>query len=101
MNRVHKRLEDANIKLASVATDVMGVSGRNMLQAIIDGRHIIDSDGREFCGGTFVNGPAKDVSPELCQLGGVDAIETQSEDGDAHLWFSFCGCEPGHVRAKV
>jgi transposase len=37
VNRVQKLLEDANIKLASVATDVMGVSVRNMLQAIIDG----------------------------------------------------------------
>ena len=27
-NRIQKVLEDANIKLASVATDVLGVSGR-------------------------------------------------------------------------
>lgn len=38
VNRVQKVLEDANIKLASVATDVMGVSGRAMLQAIITGK---------------------------------------------------------------
>ena len=37
VNRVHKVLEDANIKLASVATDVMGKSGWNMVGAIIDG----------------------------------------------------------------
>jgi transposase len=36
-NRLQKVLEDANIKLASVATDVMGVSGRDMLEAIIAG----------------------------------------------------------------
>jgi len=30
-------LEDANIKLASVATDVLGASGRAMLQAIAAG----------------------------------------------------------------
>lgn len=35
VNRVQKVLEGANIKLASVATDVMGVSGRRMLDAII------------------------------------------------------------------
>lgn len=35
-NRVHKVLEDANIKLASVATDIFGVSGRNMLQALVE-----------------------------------------------------------------
>jgi transposase len=38
INRVQKVLESANIKLASVATDVMGVSGRAMLEAIIAGR---------------------------------------------------------------
>ena len=37
-NRIQKVLEDANIKLSSVATDILGVSGRDMLQSIIDGR---------------------------------------------------------------
>jgi transposase len=37
VNRLHKVLQDANIKLASVATDILGVSGRAMLQALIDG----------------------------------------------------------------
>lgn len=37
-NRIQKILEDANIKLASVATDVLGVSGRDMLRAIIEGK---------------------------------------------------------------
>jgi transposase len=37
-NRIQKVLEDANIKLASVASDVLGVSGRDMLGAIIDGK---------------------------------------------------------------
>jgi transposase len=36
-NRIHKVLEDANIKLASVASDVLGVSGRSMLTALIGG----------------------------------------------------------------
>ena len=36
-NRVQKVLEDANIKLGSVATDVLGVSGRSMLVALIGG----------------------------------------------------------------
>jgi transposase len=38
VNRLQKVLESANIKLASVATDVMGVSGRAMLQALIEGQ---------------------------------------------------------------
>jgi transposase len=36
-NRLHKLLEDAGIKLSCVATDVLGVSGREMLQALISG----------------------------------------------------------------
>ena len=36
-NRVQKLLEGANIKLASVATDVLGVSGRAMLTALVAG----------------------------------------------------------------
>jgi transposase len=37
-NRIQKTLEDANIKLASVASDVLGVSGRAMILAIIEGQ---------------------------------------------------------------
>lgn len=38
INRVHKVLEDANLKLGDVATDIMGVSARDMLSAIIAGQ---------------------------------------------------------------
>jgi transposase len=38
INRVQGVLERANIKLASVATDIMGVSGRAILAALIEGR---------------------------------------------------------------
>ncbi len=37
VNRIQKVLEMANVKLSSVATDVLGKSGRDMLQAIIEG----------------------------------------------------------------
>jgi transposase len=37
VNRLHKVLEDANIKLGTVATDITGVSGRAILQALIAG----------------------------------------------------------------
>jgi transposase len=37
VNRVHKALEGANRKLASVATDIMGVSGRAILAALLAG----------------------------------------------------------------
>jgi transposase len=36
-NRIQKVLETANIKLGSVASDVLGVSGRKMIEALIDG----------------------------------------------------------------
>jgi transposase len=38
VNRVQGVLERTNIKLASVASDIMGVSGRAMLAALIEGR---------------------------------------------------------------
>jgi transposase len=37
VNRIHKVLEDANIKLSAVASDIMGVSGRAMLRALMAG----------------------------------------------------------------
>lgn len=38
VNRLQKVLEDANLKLAGVATDVMGVSGRAILEALLSGQ---------------------------------------------------------------
>ncbi len=37
VNRMQKVLEDTNIKLASVATDITGKSGRAILQALLEG----------------------------------------------------------------
>src|ERR1035437_4394993 len=37
-NRIHQTLEDANIKLGSVATDILGVSCREMIRALIGGQ---------------------------------------------------------------
>jgi transposase len=37
VNRVHKVLESANLKLTSVATDVMGASGRAILAEVLQG----------------------------------------------------------------
>ena len=42
-NRIQKVLEDANIKLASVATDPLGVSGRAMLKAIVQGEQQVET----------------------------------------------------------
>ncbi len=38
VQRLEKLLEDAGIKLSAVVSDLMGVSGRAMLQALIDGQ---------------------------------------------------------------
>jgi len=38
VNRLQKLLESANIKLSCVATDVMGVSGRAMMEALLGGK---------------------------------------------------------------
>lgn len=37
VNRIHKVLEDTNVKLGLVATDIMGVSGRRIINALIAG----------------------------------------------------------------
>jgi transposase len=38
INRVQKLLEDATIKLASVASDLLGKSARQMLAALVEGQ---------------------------------------------------------------
>jgi transposase len=42
IQRVQKTLEDANIKLDSVITDIMGLSGRAMIEALIAGERAPD-----------------------------------------------------------
>lgn len=37
-NRLHKLLQDTNVKLDAVATDILGKSGRAMLHALLNGR---------------------------------------------------------------
>jgi len=41
-NRIHKLLEDANIKLGAVASDLLGKSGRKMLRALLSGQENVD-----------------------------------------------------------
>ncbi len=59
VNRVQKLLEGANIKLASVATDVLGVSGRLMLEAMIEG----DASEKEMA--EMAKGRMRSKIPEL------------------------------------
>lgn len=37
INRIHKVLEDANVKLGAVASDIMGLSGKSILKALSEG----------------------------------------------------------------
>lgn len=39
-NRIHKILQDANIKITTYLSDIFGVSGRNILESLIDGEAI-------------------------------------------------------------
>ena len=58
-NRIQKLLEDCNIKLAGVATDILGASGRAMLRALGDG---IDSPGALA---NLARGRLRDKLPQL------------------------------------
>lgn len=60
-NRIQKILEDANIKLASVVTDILGVSGRGMLKAIVTGQ----SDPAQLA--EFARGTLRGKIPELIE----------------------------------
>lgn len=42
VNRLHKVLQDANIKLTSVATDILGVSGRDLLARLMQGERDVE-----------------------------------------------------------
>lgn len=54
-NRIHKFLQDANIKLTTYMSDIFGVSGRNLLQAIINGEKIEVEDLKKLVKGKLCN----------------------------------------------
>jgi transposase len=60
-NRLQKTLEGANIKLASVATDILGKSGREMLAALVGG----ETDGAELA--QLAHGRLREKLPQLEQ----------------------------------
>ncbi len=62
--RLEKELEDAGIKLSSVATDILGVSGRAMLAALIDGER--------DAGGARRDGQGPDAAQDPAPGAGVD-----------------------------
>lgn len=68
-NRVQKVLEQANIKLGSVASDVLGKSGRAMLRALIGG----ETDGAKLA--ELALGTLKTKKPQL-----TEALEGRMKD---------------------
>jgi len=61
-NRIHKSLQDANIKLTTHMSDIFGASGRLLLQKIVDGE-VITMDFLE----SHMKGSLKHKSPKLLQ----------------------------------
>lgn len=60
VNRIHKVLEEANIKLGAVASNIVGVSGRDMLQALVAG----EADPQKLA--DLARGQLRDKIPQLC-----------------------------------
>lgn len=100
VQRVHKILEDAGVKLASVATDNLGVSGRTMLDALVQGMTDHEVFAELACGrlraklsasqqaptGRFRRHHAFLVSKLLAHLGSLEeAIERLSQRIEEHL----------------
>lgn len=71
VNRVQKVLEGANIKLASVVSDIMGVSARAMLQALCAGNRDPETMAE------LAKGRLRDKRPELAQAltGGFGPVQ--------------------------
>jgi len=108
VNRVQKLLEGANIKLASVATDVMGVSARAMLAEIAAGQ----TDPKLMA--DLARGRMRNKIPELekaltglvnphhrflltKQLAHIDFLDEQIDDigGEIARWFETQSQRPG------
>lgn len=47
-NRIHKILEDANIKLSSVLSDIDGVMGRKLIEGLLEGKKSIEELVKEY-----------------------------------------------------
>ena len=78
VQRIQKTLEDANIKLDSVITDIVGLSGRRMIEALIAGQ-----TDPEVVGGT---GPRRHPGQQARTGGGV------AWPGDGGIIVLCCAC---------
>ena len=89
INRIQKTLEGANIKLASVATDILGKSGRQMLEALVLG----STDASELA--QLAKGRLRDKLPQLERaLAGRFGPHQRSRSGCALLRQPWSGSRP-------
>jgi transposase len=113
VNRLQKTLEGANIKLASVASDVLGVSGRQMVEALIAGE--TDAAALADC----ARGRLRDKLPQLQQaltgqvgphqrfvlgqqLAHIDALDRVIAAVSAEIARRLCdGAPPLHATAGI
>jgi transposase len=87
--RIHKTLEDAGIKLDSVASDVLGVSGRRMLAALVAG----ERDPEVLA--DLAKGRLRKKIPEL-----RDALRGRFRDHHA-LLLELCLDHAAHLEAAI
>lgn len=59
-NRIHKILQDANVKITTYLSDIFGVSGRSIIEALINGEKITGEKLEKM-----VRGKAKRKTPDL------------------------------------
>jgi transposase len=69
-NRIHKILEDANIKLSSVLSDIFGMSGSRILKAVLLGRSLSTEELEQMAHGR--------VKPKIPEL--IKAIQGKLSD---------------------
>ncbi|HLP60464.1 MAG TPA: IS110 family transposase [Candidatus Deferrimicrobium sp.] len=64
VNRIHKVLQDANIKLTTVITDIMGKSGLEMLERLVEGK--ADTDQIADCARGKMKSKKNQLKDALC-----------------------------------
>jgi transposase len=109
INRVHKVLQSANIKLSSVATDIMGVSGKAIIRAIIAG------ETRPAILAANARGKLQSKIPQLHQalqgcltehhrfqlrllMEHIDSLHARITEMDMHIQLH---CEPFHAQIQL
>jgi transposase len=112
VNRVQKVLEDANIKLAGVASNIMGVSGRDILAALLAGSTDAEAMAELARGklrrkrealAAALRGRMSDYHRLLIalHLEHVDLLDEQIAQLSAEIAARLCPCEETLVRLET